>query len=102
VRNGVSFDSGHDLKKWLELSRFEDVVGSGRSESVSIAYGTVFRQWNSVHRYYSGQFLRAYFRAARVDRGIKGDALKELSRRLYSAARLIVTEGDMRWKNWKQ
>ena len=42
--------------------------------------------------------MRAMFKRRKLDRGIRGDPLKELSRRIYDAAMEIVTLGTQRWK----
>jgi hypothetical protein len=102
VRNGAPFEGRHDLIKWFELARFDNLVAQSRHEKVSAAYGVVTTQWNSAHRYYSVDYLGAYFRNARLDRGIKGDPLKELSRRILESAVELVTEGKLRWTSWKQ
>lgn len=99
VRNGVPFDARHDLRQWFISARFDEVIARSRAETVSASYNTVVTQWNSAQRYYSTGFLRAYFRNARLDLGIKGDVVKELSRRIVEAALEVVTEGILRWKN---
>ena len=102
VRNGAMFDGRHDLNKWFELARFDEVITEPRLETVSFAYNVVFIQWNSAQRYYSDVLLRALFRNTRLDRGIRGDAVKELTRRIVEAALLVVGEGTAQWKNWKK
>lgn len=97
VHNGAAFDGRHDLNKWFALARFDEVIDQSRSESVAAAYNTVAFQWNSTQRYYSEGFLRAYLRDNRLDRGIKGSAVKELTRRIVEAAFEVVTEGKLRW-----
>jgi HEPN domain-containing protein len=102
VRNGEPFEGRHDLSKWFELARFDEVIAASRSETVSAAYNVVVTQWSSTQRYYSDGFLRAYFRNAHLDRGIKGDAVKELTRRIIEAALEVVTEGKVRWTIWSR
>lgn len=99
VRHLTAFDARHDLRQWFEAARFDEVVAKKRLVSIEAAYSTVATQWNSTQRYYSIEILRAYFRDAQINRGIKGDAVKELSRRIVEAALEIVTEGVLRWKN---
>ena len=102
VRNGEPFDGRHDLSKWFELARFDEIIVPSRLETISASYNIVVTQWNSTQRYYSDGFLRAYFRNARLDRGIKGDVVKELARRVVEAALEVVTEGRLRWKTWNK
>ena len=102
VGNGTQFEGRHDLSKWFELARFDEVIAPQRSQAVSEAYSTILVQWNSVQRYYSLGFLRAYFRNAHLDRGVRGDVVKELSRRASEAAFIVVNEGTVRWTNWNK
>ncbi len=97
VRNGAAFDGRHDLSKWFELARFDGVSDPSRLERIAAAYNIVALQWNSTQRYYSEGFLRAHFRNNRFDRGIKGNVVKELTRRIVEAAFEVVTEGKLRW-----
>ena len=97
VRNGAAFDGRHDLSKWFELARFDQVSDSARLESIAAAYNVVALQWNSSQRYYSEGFLKAYLHSQELDRGIKGCAVKELTRRIIESALEVVTEGKLRW-----
>ena len=97
VRYGAAFDGRHDLSKWFELARFDQVSDPSRLESIAAAYNRVTLQWNSSQRYYSEGFLKAYFRNKELDRGIKGNAVKELTRRIVESAFEVVTEGKLRW-----
>lgn len=97
VRNGEAFDARHDLRNWFILARFDEVTDPSRSESIAAAYDVVALQWNSTQRYYAEGFLRAHFRNNRFDRGVKGNVVKELTRRLVEAALEVVTEGKLRW-----
>ena len=102
VRNGEPFEGRHNLSKWLELARFDEVIATSRREIVSSSYNVVVTQWNSTQRYYSDGFLRAYFRNAHLNRGIKGDAVKELTRRIAEAAFDVLNEGKVRWTIWSR
>jgi len=102
VRNGEPFDGRHDLRKWLEIARFDEAITPSRLEATSFAYNVVIIQWNSTQRYYSDSFLRAFFRNTQLDRGIKGDVVKELTRRIIEASLAVVNEGTAQWKNWKK
>ena len=97
VRNGAAFDGKHDLRNWFALARFDEVIRPVHAEQIAAAYDIVVLQWNSTQRYYSEGFLRAHFRNNRFDRGIRGNTVKELTRRLVEAAFEVVTEGKLRW-----
>ena len=95
VRNREVFNARHDLRNWFILARFDEVTDPSRSESIATAYDVVALQWNSTQRYYAESFLRAHFRNNQFDRGIKGNVVKELTRRLVEAALEVVTEGKL-------
>ncbi len=102
VRNGAAFDGRHDLRKWLELARFDEVITEAHLEATSFACNIVIVQWNSTQRYYSEDFLKAFFRNTHLDRGIRGNSVKELTRRVVDAAFVVVQEGIGQWKKWKK
>lgn len=93
------FDGKHDLQNWLKKSRFDAVVPDDRQKDISADLSLVVSQWNNSQRYYSLELLRAELKSARLDRGIQGDFVKKLTRRLVSAALEIVTLGEEQWKN---
>jgi len=94
-----TFNGKHDLEIWLKKSRFDAIVPDGRQNDVGVALSTVVSQWSNSQRYYSVELLRADWKSAGLDRGIKGDPVKELTRRLVNAALEIVTLGEEQWKN---
>ena len=94
-----TFDARHDLRLWYQRSKFDAIVPVSRVDEISSALVTVASQWNNSQRYYSVELLRAEWKNAELDRGIRGDAGKELTRRLVSAAWEIVTLGEQQWKN---
>lgn len=93
------FDARHDLWNWYQKSGFESVVPSSRRADISIALGLVVSHWNNSQRYYSLELLRAEWKNAELDRGVRGDFVKELTRRLVDAAWEIVTLGEEQWEN---
>ena len=94
-----TFNGKHNLEIWLKKSRFEAAVPDDRQNDISAALGIVVSQWNNSQRYYSVELLKAEWHSAELDRGIKGDPVKELTRRLVNAALEIVTLGEEQWKN---
>lgn len=95
-----SFDARHDLRRWYEKSSLEAIVPTGQRERISIALSTVAAQWNNSQRYYSAELYRAEIKQAQLDRGIKGDALKEVTRRTVDAALEVVVIGEAQWNNF--
>ena len=97
------FEARHDLRLWYRRSKFDAIVPSSRVDEVSSALVTVASHWNNSQRYYSAELLKAEWKNAELDRGVRGDVVKELTRRLVSAAWEIVTLGEKQWKNsWQK
>lgn len=94
-----SFDCRHDLQAWYDVARFDNIVPSSQKEAVAAAQGIMITHWTNSQRYCSLKFLRAYFKLAGLDRGIRGDFVKELTRRTVDAAYVLVTLGSLQWNN---
>ena len=93
------FDARHDLRLWYRRSRFDVFVPETRKSDIGSALTIVASYWNNSQRYYSVQLLRAEWKNAELDRGIRGDYVKEITRRLVDAAWEVVTLGEEQWKN---
>jgi hypothetical protein len=94
-----SFDCRHDLKVWYDAAKFDGIVPSTQRETIAAAQGIICTHWSNSQRYCSVKFLGAYFKLAGLDRGIRGDFIKELTRQTVEAAFEIVTLGDRQWKS---
>lgn len=97
LKSGV-FDERHDLRELSRNSDFIDSIPLKRSREYSRYLGVLVTHWHNTHRFRSEMSMRAMFKRRKLDRGIRGDPLKELSRRIYDAAMEIVTLGTQRWK----
>ena len=97
-RLDTSFDCRHDLRLWYDAAKFDNIVPADRRELISLSEGIVYTHWSNSQRYCSINFLRAYFKLAGLDRGIRGEFVKELTRKTVEAAFEIVTLGDRQWK----
>ncbi len=91
------FDARHDLLRLYKISKFVEVVPAARVEEYAAHVGTVAVQWSNNHRYRAEKALRTYLKRAQLDRGMKGDFLKELTRRCVNAATEIVIFGVQKW-----
>ena len=98
VRLDPEFDSRHDLQELYKLARFGDVVPDHQQEKIGAALGTIVLQWSNNHRFRSEDALRAWLRKKGLHQGIKGDFVKERTRRIINSAADIVTVGVGRWK----
>lgn len=98
-RINSAFDARHDLRLWYQRCKFDAIIPEDRAEDISSALALVVAQWNNSQRYYSAELLRAEWKRAELDRGIRGNFVKERTRRIVDAAWEIVTLGEEQWKN---
>ncbi|MCY2954152.1 MAG: hypothetical protein NTU53_19625 [Planctomycetota bacterium] len=93
------FDERHDLHLLAKSARFYDIFPERHVEKISAALGVVVTQWLNNHRYRSEAALRSFLADRKLYVGIKGDFVKENSRRIVNAALDLVSLGVIRWKN---
>ena len=93
------FDARHDLDKLIALAKFADVVPPERLEAFDALVVIVLRLWSNDHRFLSELALRRKWKKMKLDRGVQGDFLKELNRRLLVASNEIVRIGAAQWKS---
>jgi hypothetical protein len=91
------FDSRHDLYRLAADSRFASGVPASLADQYAADLGTLAVRWSNSHRYRSEAAARRYLKRARLDRGIKGDFLKENARLSVSAAIRLVSLGANIW-----
>jgi hypothetical protein len=99
LRIDPAFDARHDVLELYKLAQFADVVPEKDTESISAALGDVIALWGNDHRFLTTAVLRKRWTQRQLYRGIHGDFVKELVRRLVNAANRIVTIGVARWKS---
>ncbi len=73
-----------------DLRRFKRELGG--------AVGRVNRLWSNNYRYASEGRLRSHLHDMGLDRGIKGDYLKENLRQLLEASKRIIDRGILLWE----
>ena len=91
------FDARHDLHALYRASRFDALIPEGVKTEVSAALSEVILRWNNDYRFRSAASLRTHLRKAGLSRSIKGDFVKESSRRITEAAFRIVNLGVSLW-----
>ena len=89
----------HDLRLWYKDARFDLVVPDTKRELIGMARGDLQLNWNNRQRYSSLTLLKAEFKAAKLDRGMRGDFVKNLTKITLDAALEIVLLGEAQWKN---
>lgn len=98
VRVDPEFSSRHDLWELAAEARFADLV-PGLAEKYAADLGAVAVRWSNNHRFRTAAALLKYLKRAGLDRRVKGDVLKENSRRIVNAALDLVTLGARLWKS---
>lgn len=96
-RYDKDFDCRHDLRVWYDAARFDNIVPKPKRADIAAALSVITTHWSNNQRYCSAKSLRAYFKLAQLDRGLRGDFVKELCRRTVDASFEIVTLGDHQW-----
>lgn len=92
------FDGRHDLARLLKAATLEHFVGEKQRQSLSAALGEVWARWKNNYRYAPDPRLRSEVKRLQLDRGIKGDVLKENARISLEHALVIVNKGTFQWK----
>ncbi len=91
------FDARHDLPKLLGMSDLELIVPVKFRREITEATGTIFTRWKNDLRFVSANRLRRHIKKQKLDRGIRGDFLKENSRIVLQAAETVVRIGTRQW-----
>lgn len=91
------FRARHALYELAKESRFAERVPAAAFDKYSADLGAVASRWSNSHRYRSADALLRFLKRGRLDRGIKGDPLKENARRAINAAMDLVTLGVRLW-----
>jgi HEPN domain-containing protein len=99
VKVDPEFSSRHDLRELSKESKLLGLLPQSSAERYALCLGVVSIRWSNSHRYRTRDGVLRFLKRIRLDRGIKGDALKENTRRIFNAAVEIVNFGDRLWKN---
>jgi hypothetical protein len=99
LRIDKTFDSRHDPAALLTASGLRDYVPAKRRAEVAAALGDVWSRWKNDYRYASDDRVLRDLRDRGLTAGIKGDPLKQSSRRVFEAAHELVGLGVGRWNS---
>ena len=88
----------HDLSRLMKAATLERFVGEKQRQAISAALGEVWARWKNNYRYVGDSRLRSEIKRLELDRGIKGDTLKENARMALENALTIVNKGTFQWK----
>jgi hypothetical protein len=99
LRIDKEFDSRHDLPALLTASGLRDYIPTKRRGEVAAALGDVWSRWKNDYRYASDDRVLRDLRDRGLTAGLKGDPLKESSRRVFEKAHELVGLGVARWNS---
>ncbi len=100
-RHTQELDERHDLRKLSKAAKIVDNLPPSRTLGYGLHLGVVATHWTNLHRFRSEAALRKWLWQQKLSIGIKGDVLKELSRKLLNASFTIVSIGEETWKMQK-
>jgi len=98
VQLDPNFDEAHNLKMLLEASKLRIHTTLAEHQQINAAVDDLFKRWRNDLRYTSNNHLRRRFKRKKLDRGIRGDFLKENSCIAIEAAEIILKIGVAKWK----
>jgi hypothetical protein len=111
-RNGLEakLESAHNTPELFKASGLKTIAldarqrGSSSDDAINrykreleADIADIHQRWTNNLRYASEDRLRAFLKQRKLHRGIKGDFLKDNSRKLIEATRRVVNEGVERW-----
>jgi hypothetical protein len=99
LRIDRTFDERHDLWILARTSGFLRIWPDDFCPKINAALGDVVSRWQNDHRYRSDESLQRFLKKKKLHRNIKGDFVKENSRRIVNAALELVNLGASVWKN---
>jgi HEPN domain-containing protein len=98
VRLDPILEAGHNLPMLLDASKIGLIVTPTENEQIYQAVGLLARRWTNDLRYTSNIRLRRRLKKLKLDRGIRGDFLKENCRIAIDLAATILQIGVKKWK----
>lgn len=96
-RRDPEFDARHDVEVLCRASGIREAIPTSFLAAANDVLDKVAYLWSNSRRFRSAADLRAFLRRANAHRGIKGDFLKECSRRILAAATTFVEIGLDAW-----
>jgi HEPN domain-containing protein len=99
VRLDPILEAAHDLQLLLKESKLRSRTTPGEILQVDAATSTLFRRWRNDLRYTSNDRLRRRLKRLKLDRGIRGDYLKENCRIAIEMATTIIKIGAAKWQD---
>ena len=92
------WDGRHALVRLYRAAEFDRLIHRSDESAFADHFETVVASWNNEHRFISPAKLISFLNASGFTVNVKGDKLKEHSRKIYDAAEAIVELGLRKWK----
>jgi HEPN domain-containing protein len=91
-------ETGHNLKLLWKASKLRFLVSSAEFVEIDATITKLFNRWRNDLRYTSNERLRRRLKKQKLDRGIRGDFLKENCRIAILATTTILKIGVAKWQ----
>lgn len=98
VRLDPILEAAHDLRLLLKVSKLRLLTTPIESKEIDAATLRLFNRWRNDLRYASNSRIRRRMKRLKLDRGIRGDFLKEHCRIAIDAAATILRIGVAKWQ----
>jgi len=92
-------EARHNLLLLLATSNLRNLITQNENELISASLNTLVQRWKNDLRYSSNNRLRRRLKKNKLDRGIRGDFLKENCRIAIDIATTILKIGAAKWKH---
>jgi hypothetical protein len=99
AKKGLAFRADHSLFDLAREAGFPDMVPPTDRTRFDAALGDLILGWQNSHRFCSYNMIRGFLKKRRLDRGTRGDVVKEQARKLSSGAVDLVSLGVAQWTN---
>ena len=99
TREDLQIDQRHDLRELYKKAPL--LIRPQNNRQANAWLGEVWVRWKNNYRFASDDRLRTQFKKLRLNRGIKGDFLKENSRIVVESAYHLRKLGAKRWHSKK-
>ena len=97
AREDSILEAAHNLPLLLDASRISLYVTSDENEQLYHSVRLLAKRWKNDLRYTSNQRLRRRLKKQKLDRGLRGDFLKENCRIAIDMAATILQIGVKKW-----
>jgi HEPN domain-containing protein len=92
-------EAAHDLPLLLRASKLQHRVTANERRLIYDSVNALARRWKNDLRYASNHRLRRRLKKRKLDRGIRGDFLKENCRIAITMAAIILRIGVEKWNH---